>query len=123
MARPEAADWAIAFKCNLMRVGLGDPRRSPQEVLLPQLLDETPTQRRTRAEIMGDNIRVGHPWAAIRFEAGLLKQPMATADVMIESLMRHYGDFGLPRCWNRPARLSNCAARSPACWSRGRGRL
>jgi AraC-like DNA-binding protein len=44
---------------------------------------------------MGDNIRVGHPWAGIRFDAGLLKQPMATADAMIENLMRHYGDLRL----------------------------
>jgi AraC-like DNA-binding protein len=64
-------------------------------VALPQLGDETPAQRRTRAEIMGDNIRVGHPWAGIRFDAGLLKRPMATADAMIESLMRHYGDLRL----------------------------
>ena len=46
-------------------------------------------------EIMGDNIRVGHPWAGIRFDAGLLKRPMATADAMIEGLMRHYGDLRL----------------------------
>ena len=78
-----------------MRVGLGDPRWTPQEVLLPQLADETPAERRTRAEIMGDNIRVGHPWAGIRFDAGLLKRPMATADAMIEALMRHYGDLRL----------------------------
>src|SRR6476620_3422975 len=44
---------------------------------------------------MGDNIRVGHPWAGIRFDVGLLKRPMATADAMIESLMRHYGDLRL----------------------------
>ena len=44
---------------------------------------------------MGENIRVGHPWAGIRFDAGLLKRPMATADAMIESLMRHYGDLRL----------------------------
>ena len=44
---------------------------------------------------MGDNIRVGHPWAGIRFDAGLLKRPMVTADAMIESLMRHYGDLRL----------------------------
>jgi AraC-like DNA-binding protein len=44
---------------------------------------------------MGDNIRVGHPWAGIRFDASLLKRPMATADAMIESLMRHYGDLRL----------------------------
>ena len=95
MSYRQKADWAIAFACNLMRVGLGDPRWTPQEVLLPQLADETPAQRRTRAGIMGDNIRVGHPWAGIRFDAGLLKRPMATADAMIESLMRHYGDLRL----------------------------
>ena len=66
-----------------------------QEVLLPQLADETPAERRTRAEIMGDNIRVGHPWAGIRFDAGLLERSMTTADAMIESLMRHYGDLRL----------------------------
>jgi len=54
MSYRQKADWAIAFACNLMRVGLGDPRWTPQEVLLPQLADETPAQRRTRAEIMGD---------------------------------------------------------------------
>jgi AraC-like DNA-binding protein len=95
MSYRQKGDWAIAFACNLMRVGLDDPRWTPQEVLLPQLADETPAERRTRAEIMGDNIRVGHPWAGIRFDAGLLKRPMATADAMIESLMRHYGDLRL----------------------------
>jgi len=95
MSYRQKADWAIAFECNLVRAGLADSRWTPQEVLLPQLADETPAERRTRAEIMGDNIRVGHPWAGIRFEAGLLKRPMATADVMIESLMRHYGDLRL----------------------------
>src|SRR6185437_15241101 len=95
MSYRQKVDWAIAFACNLMRVGLGDPRWTPQEVLLPQLADETPAERRTRAEIMGDNIRVGHPWAGIRFDAGLLKRPMVTADAMIESLMRHYGDLRL----------------------------
>jgi AraC-like DNA-binding protein len=44
---------------------------------------------------MGENIRPGHPWGGIRFDAGLLKRPMATADAMIESLMRHYGDLRL----------------------------
>ena len=95
MSYRQKADWAIAFACNLMRVGIGDPRWIPQEVLLPQLADETPAQRRTRAEIMGDNIRVGHPWAGMRFDAGLLRRPMATADAMIEGLMRHYGDLRL----------------------------
>src|SRR5262245_23897986 len=85
MSYRQKADWAVAFACNVMRVGLGDPKWTPQEVLLPQLADETPAQRRTRAEIMGDNIRVGHPWAGIRFDAGLLRRPVATADAMIES--------------------------------------
>ena len=64
-------------------------------MLLPQFADETPAQRRTRAEIMGDAIRVGHPWAGIRFDAGLLERPMTTADAMLGSLMRHYGDLRL----------------------------
>ncbi|MGA7325337.1 MAG: hypothetical protein WBX25_12825 [Rhodomicrobium sp.] len=63
-----------------MRVGLDHPRWTPQEVLLPQLADETPAERRTRAAIMGDNIRVGHLWVGIRFDAFLLERPMATAD-------------------------------------------
>src|SRR5690242_12368281 len=95
MSYRQKVDWAIAFACNLMRVGLGDPRWTPREVLLPQLADETPVERRARAAIMGDNIRVGHPWAGIRFDVGLLERPMATADAMIESLMRHYGDLRL----------------------------
>src|ERR1700742_3750970 len=36
MSYRQKADWAIAFTCNLMRVGLRDPRWIPQEVLLPQ---------------------------------------------------------------------------------------
>ncbi len=45
---------------------------------------------------MGDtNISAGHPWAGIRFDAALLARPMATADAMLESLMRHYGDLRL----------------------------
>lgn len=95
MSYRQKADWAIAFACNLMRVGLGDPRWIPQEVLLPQLADETPSERRIRSGIMGENIRVGHPWAGVRFDAGLLNRPMATADAMIERLMRHYGDLRL----------------------------
>ena len=95
MSYRQKGDWAIAFACNLVRVGLGEPRWTPEEVLLPQLADETPAERRTRADIMGDKIRVGHPWAGIRFDSGLLARPMATADAMIESLMRHYGDLRL----------------------------
>lgn len=64
-------------------------------MLLPPLAEETPAQRRTRAKIMGDKIRVGHPWAGMRFDVALLDRPMATADAMIASLMRHYGDLRL----------------------------
>lgn len=95
MSYRQKGDWAIAFACNLVRVGLGDPRWTPREVLLPQLACETPAERRTRAEIMGNNVRGGHPWAGIRFDAALLDRPMTTADAMIESLMRHYGDLRL----------------------------
>ena len=95
MSYRQKGDWAIAFTCNLIRVGLGDHNWTPQEVLMPQLPDETPAQRRTRADIMGDNISVGHPWAGLRFDASLLKRPMVTADAMIASLMRHYGDLRL----------------------------
>jgi AraC-like DNA-binding protein len=95
MSYRQKADWAIAFTCNLLRIGLGDPYWTPQEVLLPHLAEETPAERRTRASIMGDTIRVGHPWAGLRFDAGLLSRPMATADAMLESLMRHYGDLRL----------------------------
>jgi AraC-like DNA-binding protein len=102
MSYRQKADWAIAFACNLMRVGLADPHWTPQEAVMPQLADETPGQRRTRAEIMGNNIRVGHPWAGIRFDADLLRRPMATADAMIESLMRHYGDLRLSALPKQP---------------------
>lgn len=95
MSYRQKGDWAIAFACNLVRDGLGDPRWIPHEVLLPQLAEETPAERRIRTEIMGDNVRVGHPWAGIRFDADLLKHPMATADAMVENLMRHYGDLRL----------------------------
>ena len=95
MSYRQKGDWAIAFACNLIRVGVGDPRWTPQEVLMPRLPDETSAQRHVRAEVMGDNIRGGHPWAGIRFDAKLLQQPMRTADAMIEGLMRHYGDLRL----------------------------
>ena len=95
MSYRQKADWAVAFACNLVRVGIGDPRWTPHEVVLPHLADENAEQRRTRAEVMGDNVRGGHPWAGIRFDADLLDRPMATADAMIESLMRHYGDLRL----------------------------
>jgi AraC-like DNA-binding protein len=95
MSYRQKADWAIAFAVNLVRTGLADPQWKPQEVALPQLAEETPAERRIRTVIMGETIRPGHPWAGIRFDAGLLQRPMATADGMIESLMRHYGDLRL----------------------------
>ncbi len=95
MSYRQKGDWTIAFMCKLMRLGLGNLDWTPQEVLLPQLADETPAERRVRAEIMGDNIRLGHPWGGIRFDSALLERPMATADAMIARLMRHYGDLRL----------------------------
>lgn len=95
MSYRQKADWRSPSPAILCGSGLAIRVGLRRKVLLPQLADETPAERRTRAEIMGDNIRVGHPWAGIRFDAGLLKRPMATADVMIESLMRHYGDLRL----------------------------
>lgn len=95
MSYRQKGDWAVAFACNLVRVGIADPRWVPHEVLLPNLPDETPVERRTRADIMGNSIRIGHPWAGIRFDASLLKRPMVTADTVIGSLMRHYGDLRL----------------------------
>src|SRR5262245_22304941 len=56
---------------------------------------------------MGDNIRVAHPRAGIRFDASLLKRPMATADAMIESLMRHYGDLRMACAFRRSAAVSD----------------
>ena len=115
MSYRQKGDWAIAFACNLMRAGLGDPRWTPHEVLLPQLADETPAERRARAEIMGGNVRVGHSWAGIRFDAVLLKRPMATADTMIGSMMRHYGDLrlaALPEQRDEIERLRREIARS-----------
>jgi len=100
MSYRQKGDWAIAFACNLMRVGLGDPRWVPQEVLLPQLPEETAAQRRVRAAVMGEHVQVGRPWAGIRFDAALLARPMASADAMNERLMRHYGDLRLA---DRPA--------------------
>jgi AraC-like DNA-binding protein len=95
MSYRQKADWAIAFACNVVRVGLGEPRWKPLEVSLPQLPEETPTQRRDRAAVMGDHIRSGQAWAGIRFDASLLDRTMSTGDAMIESLMRHYADLRL----------------------------
>ncbi len=69
-----------------------DPVKPTETIALSpscrKLAEETPAERRVRAEIRADNVHVGHPRAGVRFDAGLLKRPMATADAMIESLVR-----------------------------------
>jgi AraC-like DNA-binding protein len=95
MSYQQKTDWTIGFVCNLIRHGLGDPRWMPTVALFPHLPPEGPEARRDRAALVGSEIRVGHPWAGVRFDAAILKQPMATADAMVERLMRHYGDLRL----------------------------
>jgi AraC-like DNA-binding protein len=88
-------DWAVAFVCNLIRHGINDADWGPTEALFPHLPSESPSERRGRARLLRTAIRVGHPWAGIRFDASILDQPMATADHMISRLMQHYGDLRL----------------------------
>ncbi len=88
-------DWGVAFVCNVIRHGLGDPDWSPAEVLLPQLPAEDAAARRERAGLLRAKVRGGHPWAGIRFDAAVLERPMRTADAMVERLMGHYGDLQL----------------------------
>jgi len=95
MAYQQKNDWAVAFVCNLIRHGLHDPEWGPTEALFPHLPPEKPSARRERAQMLRANVRVGHPWAGIRFHAAVLERPMKTADGMIERLMRHYGDLRL----------------------------
>ncbi|MGD8421698.1 MAG: AraC family transcriptional regulator [Gammaproteobacteria bacterium] len=95
MAYQQKNDWAVAFLCNLIRHGLRDPDWGPNEALFPHLPPENPSARHERARILRSSIRVGHPWAGIRFDAAVLERPMKTADGMIERLMRHYGDLRL----------------------------
>jgi AraC-like DNA-binding protein len=95
MAYQQKNDWAVAFVCNLIRHGLGDPDWGPAEALFPHLAPEKPSERRARAHLLQASIRVGHPWAGIRFDASVLERPMKTADDMLERLMRHYGDLRL----------------------------
>lgn len=121
MSYRQKGDWAIAFACNVVRTGLGHPHWTPQEVFLPQLADETEAERRTRAAIMGGNVRAGHPWAGIRFDAGLLARPMATADAMIESLMRHYGDLRLAALPERHGDLEQLRREIARALVRGEG--
>jgi AraC-like DNA-binding protein len=88
-------DWGVAFVCNVIRHGIGDPDWAPAEVLLPQLPAETEAGRRERLGLLRAKVRGGHPWAGIRFDAAVLERPMKTADAIIERLMKHYGDLRL----------------------------
>jgi AraC-like DNA-binding protein len=95
MAYGQKNDWGVAFVCNVIRRGLGEPDWAPAEVLLPQLPPESAAARRERAGLLRAKVRGGHAWAGIRFDAAVLERPMKTADAMIERLMRHYGDLQL----------------------------
>jgi AraC-like DNA-binding protein len=88
-------DWGVAFVCNVIRHGLGEPDWAPAEVLLPQLAVESAAARRDRLTLLRAQVRSGHAWAGIRFDAAVLDRPMKTADATIERLMRHYGDLQL----------------------------
>jgi AraC-like DNA-binding protein len=87
-------DWGVAFVCNVIRHGLGEPDWAPAEVLLP-LAAESAGARRERASLLRAKVRHGHAWAGIRFDAAVLERPMKTADATLERLMRHYGDLQL----------------------------
>jgi AraC-like DNA-binding protein len=88
-------DWGVAFVCNVIRHGLGEPDWVPAEVVLPQLAVEGAAARRERMGLLRATLRTGHAWAGIRFDAEVLERPMKTADAAIERLMRHYGDLQL----------------------------
>src|SRR5262245_39654044 len=88
-------DWGVAFVCNVIRHGLGEPDWAPDEVLLPQLPGESVSARRERMHLLRAKVRSGHAWAGMRFDASVLERPMKTADAVIERLMRHYGDLQL----------------------------
>ncbi len=94
MTYREKNDWAVAFVCNVIRHGLGEPDWAPTEVLLP-LAAESAAARRERISLLRAKVRDGHAWAGIRFDAAVLERPMKTADAMIERLLRHYGDLQL----------------------------
>lgn len=87
-------DWGVAFVCNVIRHGLGEPDWAPSEVVLP-LAAESAAARRERMRLLRAKVRGGHAWAGIRFDAAVLERPMKTADATIERLMRHYGDLQL----------------------------
>lgn len=95
MTYQQKNDWGVAFACNVIRHGLGEPDWAPAEVLLPQLPAESAVARRERMSLLRAKVRGGHAWAGIRFDAAVLERPMKTADAMLERLMRHYGDLRL----------------------------
>jgi len=88
-------DWGVAFVCNVIRHGLGEPNWAPAEVVLPQLAAESVAARRQRMGLLRAKVRSGHACAGIRFDAEVLERPMKTANPTIERLMRHYGDLQL----------------------------
>ncbi len=94
MTYRQKSDWGVAFMCNVIRHGLGEPDWAPTEVLLPDGT-EGAAARRERMGLLRAKVREGHAWAGIRFDASVLERPMKTADAMIERLMRHYGDLQL----------------------------
>lgn len=91
----QKSDWSIAFTCNIIRRGLDNDRWHPDELLLPYALPDDAMAKRAYRQLLGGNPRGGQPWAGIRFNASVLEQPMATANAMLERLMRHYGDLRL----------------------------
>lgn len=95
MSYHQKSDWTVGFVCNLIRTGLDDPAWTPLEACFPETRAEDTEARRARASVVGAEIRLGHPWAGIRFDATVLSRPMATADAMVNRLMRHYGDLRL----------------------------
>lgn len=95
MSYAQKNDWGVAFICNVIRRGLGDPAWGPDEVLLPVLPREDGVARRERLRLLRSQMRGGYAWAGIRFDAALLDTPMKTADAAMERLMRHYGELQL----------------------------
>jgi AraC-like DNA-binding protein len=105
-------DWGVAFVCNVIRYGLGQPDWAPAEVVLP-LANESAAARRDRMSLLRAKVRGGHPWAGIRFDAAVLERPMKTADATLERLMRHYGNLqlaGLKTERDEPERLRRSIA-------------
>lgn len=113
MTYQQKNDWGVAFICNVIRHGLGEPEWAPAEVVLPQLGAESAAARRERMGLLRAKVRSGHAWAGIRFDAAVLERPMKTADATIERLMRHYGDLqlaGLPTQGDEVTRLRRSIA-------------